>query len=292
MKLKSKLQICCLWILAIGCTASASAQQVILSYDSTNPNGANGAPSPDLPAAEVADGISALNLARGPGLTPNEGITINSSGWTTSSTLDLNSDDYLSWGWEAAGQSFDLSSLRLQYDRSPNGAERITIAISVDGASFQSIFTDNFVDPSDDEATIDLSVFTNVSAAEFRLFGYDAVTGTGAFDLEEFQTDPSRSVEIRGFAVAVPEPASGTVVLLVGVSTRIIHDAWASTWRKLVSLGFCSRFVVLAGHQRREIDEFAKLASASGESLQRADLTPVVVNNSGSTWLRRRRSTC
>jgi hypothetical protein len=47
-------------------------------------------------------------------------------------------------------------------------------------------------------------------------------------------------------------------------------------------LGFCSTFVVLAGHPRREIDEFAKLASASGESLQRADLTPVVVNNSGS----------
>ena len=46
--------------------------------------------------------------------------------------------------------------------------------------------------------------------------------------------------------------------------------------------GYCSRFVVSTGHPRREIDEFAKLASASGESLQRANQTPVVVNNSGS----------
>ena len=62
---------------------------------------------------------------------------------------------------------------------------------------------------------------------------------------------------------------------------RIIHDAWASPWRKLVSFGFCSRFVVSAGHPRRETDEFAKQPSASGESIQRANLTPVVVNNSG-----------
>jgi hypothetical protein len=50
---------------------------------------------------------------------------------------------------------------------------------------------------------------------------------------------------------------------------------------KLVSLGYCSKFVVSTGHPRREIDEFAKLASAFGESLQRANQTPVVVNNSG-----------
>ena len=61
---------------------------------------------------------------------------------------------------------------------------------------------------------------------------------------------------------------------------RIIHDAWASTRRKLVSLGYCSRFVVSTGHPRREIDQFAKPACASGESLQWGNQTPVVVNNS------------
>ena len=39
--------------------------------------------------------------------------------------------------------------------------------------------------------------------------------------------------------------------------------------------------VVSTGHPRREIDEFAKPASASGESLQRTNQAPVVVNNSG-----------
>jgi hypothetical protein len=45
--------------------------------------------------------------------------------------------------------------------------------------------------------------------------------------------------------------------------------------------GIASSFVVSTGHPRREIDEIAKLAFASGESLQRAKQTPVVVNNSG-----------
>jgi hypothetical protein len=36
------------------------------------------------------------------------------------------------------------------------------------------------------------------------------------------------------------------------ILARIIHDAWASTCRKLVSLGYCSKFVVSTGHPRRE----------------------------------------
>jgi hypothetical protein len=40
--------------------------------------------------------------------------------------------------------------------------------------------------------------------------------------------------------------------------------------------------VVSTGHPRREIDEFEKLAYASRESLQWANQTPVVVDNSGS----------
>jgi hypothetical protein len=39
--------------------------------------------------------------------------------------------------------------------------------------------------------------------------------------------------------------------------------------------------VVSTGHPRREIDEFAKLASVFGEWLQRTYQTPVVVNNTG-----------
>jgi hypothetical protein len=45
--------------------------------------------------------------------------------------------------------------------------------------------------------------------------------------------------------------------------------------------GHLSNVVISTGNPRREIDEFAKLASASGESIQGANRTPVVVNNSG-----------
>jgi hypothetical protein len=62
------------------------------------------------------------------------------------------------------------------------------------------------------------------------------------------------------------------------VLTRIIHDAWASTSRKLLSLEYCSNFVVST---RLEINESAKLVSASGELRPKANQTPVVVNNSG-----------
>ena len=74
--------------------------------------------------------------------------------------------------------------------------------------------------------------------------------------------------------------------MVVEFLSRIIHDAWASTWGKLVSLGYCSRFVVSTGHPRCEIDEFAKIASASKESFQRTNQTPVVVNNSGLSFQR------
>jgi NADH:ubiquinone oxidoreductase subunit B-like Fe-S oxidoreductase len=60
------------------------------------------------------------------------------------------------------------------------------------------------------------------------------------------------------------------IEILLRVSTRIIHEALASTWRKPVSLGCCSTFVVSAVHPRHEIDELAKLVSASGELLKRA----------------------
>jgi hypothetical protein len=95
-------------------------------------------------------------------------------------------------------------------------------------------------------------------------------------EIDKFAKPASASRE------SLQRPNQTPVVVNNSGSPRIIHDAWASARRKLVSLGYCSRFVVSASHPGREIDEFAKLASASGESLQRPNQTPVVVNNSGS----------
>jgi hypothetical protein len=53
---------------------------------------------------------------------------------------------------------------------------------------------------------------------------------------------------------------------------------------KACFIGILLQVCGFAGHPRREIAEFAKLASASGEALQRTNQTPVVVNNSGSAF--------
>jgi hypothetical protein len=56
----------------------------------------------------------------------------------------------------------------------------------------------------------------------------------------------------KRFSVAAINPVSWDI------SSRIIHDAWASKLRTLVSLGYCSKFVVSTVHPRREIGESAK----------------------------------
>jgi len=193
---------------------SVFSQVTIVGYDSTNPNGAGGAPSPDLPAAEAQSDVSALMLARGPGLIPNQGITLNSSNWSTSSTLDTNSDDYVSWGWNNATGVYDLENMTIQYDRSGAGPTQLAITVSVNGGAQQTVFTDPNINQGDETHTIGLTAFDNVLSAEFRLFGFDASSLGGTLDIERFNSDPdpSRAIVVRGFVVAVPEPGGILVI--------------------------------------------------------------------------------
>ncbi|HBE68018.1 MAG TPA: hypothetical protein DDW52_07695 [Planctomycetaceae bacterium] len=185
----------------------ARADFVLLGYDTTNPNGENGAPSPDLPAADVAGFITPLLLSRGAGVNPNQGIAFNSNNWSLASSADLSSDKYIQWGWSASTQNVDLTNMTLQYDVSDKGPDQLVIAISVDGGSFSTIFTDTAVDPSDETHTIDLSAFTNVETATFRLFGFDADDPGGTLDIEEIVEDGARGIFVRGDLSAVPEPS-------------------------------------------------------------------------------------
>ncbi|MEC8554551.1 MAG: hypothetical protein VXZ82_06025 [Planctomycetota bacterium] len=191
--------------------AFAYADLVLVGYDTTNPNGANGSPSPDLPAAENQNFISPLLLSRGAGVTPNQGIAFNSSNWSLSNSVDLQSDKYIEWGWSASTQAVDLTSMTLQYDVSGSGPSQLAIALSTNGGAFSTIFSDSFVDPSDETHTIDLSSFTLVSNATFRLFGFDANSSGGTLDIEEITPGGRRGVLIHG-NVAVPEPSSTALV--------------------------------------------------------------------------------
>lgn len=196
--------------------AGLSAQSIIVGYDSTNPNGAGGDPSPDLPAAEALSPITSLFLSRGPGLTPNQGIVFNSRDWSSAATFSPTSPDYVQWGWSASTVGYNLESFTIQYDRSASGPAQLAIQLSANGGAFQTVFSDASVNIGDETHTVSLTSFDNVTAATFRLFGFDASASTGTLDIERFNADPnpSRAIVVRGFAVAVPEPGSLAVALL------------------------------------------------------------------------------
>ena len=92
------------------------------------------------------------------------------------------------------------------------------IQLSVNGGTFASIFNDPAVnDAGEDVLDIDLTAYTAVTSATFRLFGTGATSGTGTFDLEPLTgVTPPAAIQVSGTAVAVPEPRA-SVLAIVGV---------------------------------------------------------------------------
>jgi hypothetical protein len=113
----------------------------------------------------------------------------------------------------------DLTSLTLQYDRSSSGPTKLEIALSTNGGAFVSVFSDSGVEIDDETHTINLAQFQNVGRAEFRLFGYQAENTGGTLDIEQFQTNPSRGIEVRANLTAVPEPSSILFLSLIVCAT-------------------------------------------------------------------------
>jgi hypothetical protein len=197
-------------------TAAASAQSVIVGYDSTNPNGSGGAPAPDLAAAEFLAQVVPMLLSRGPGLVPNQGVTFNSRDWSASATFSAASPDYVQWGWSSSTTGFNLENFTIQYDRSASGPAQLAIQLSANGGAYQTVFSDSSVNIGDETHTVSLTAFDNITSATFRLFGFDAAASTGTLDIERFNADPnpSRAIVVRGFAVAIPEPGFMGVAML------------------------------------------------------------------------------
>ena len=159
-----------------------------------------------------------MDLSRGAGLNAGSGSTFNSSGWNDEAT------DYLEWGWSAS-QPIDLTDLDLRYDRSASGPASLEILLSVNGGAFTSIFSDPLVDEAgEDVVDIDLSAFTDVTSATFRLFGSGASSGSGTFDLEPLSgVTPAAAIVVSGTAEAVPEPSSQALALLAGLGLLIVR---------------------------------------------------------------------
>jgi hypothetical protein len=202
-------------IIATVAEGSLSAQINIVGYDSTNPNGSLGAPSPDLAAAESASNVNPILLSRGAGLIPNQGVTFNSRDWSTNTILNSSSTDYVQWGWAAGSGLYNLVDMTIQYDRSATGPSQLAILASINGGALQTVYTDSNVNIGDESAIIPLAQFQNVASAQFRLFGFDASSTGGTLDIERFNANPSpsRAIVVRG-VTAVPEPTAVLALLV------------------------------------------------------------------------------
>lgn len=219
-------------LLVLGTSLGHAEVITVVGYDSTNPNANPNDPAPDLPAAEAAASVVARDLARGPGVIPNAGVTFNSRNWSTDNNFSPTSDRFISWGWSQS-DALDLTDMTLEYDRSNDGPESLVIRLSVNGGSFVDIFSDPFISIGDEQATIGLDGFDDVTSAEFRLYGFRANSAGGTLDIERFNTDqinePSRAIVVRGQFATVPEPGSVAVLVMVGAGT------WLGRRRRLKS---------------------------------------------------------
>ena len=208
------------------CAADFAQGSIVVAYRSLNdPLGL----SPTESAADVTGSL----LTRGSGLAPAGGSTFNSRGWTAASLESAHAEgDYLSWGWSSS-PALDLNDLTLRYDRSSSGPSEIAILLATNGSHvFDTVFTDNSVASDSSEwHTIDLSSWQGVTAAEFRLVGWNASRSSGTFDLEDYLDAPPRALSVTAIAdpAAVPEPSTLLIWLipLAGVLIRPVFLAKA-----------------------------------------------------------------
>ncbi|WP_282134719.1 T9SS type A sorting domain-containing protein [Seonamhaeicola maritimus] len=157
--------------------ACLTYSQEIVSFSSLNNIGCSGVISNNV-------NLTANGICRGSGIDEKNGAsTYNSINWS----IVFDNNDYLEWTISPnLGYEINLSSMDIAYDRSNNGPKSIDIQIDY-GLGFNSIYIDNTVDTTVKDITIDLSSFTNInSILTFRLYGYNAVNGTGTFDIEEY----------------------------------------------------------------------------------------------------------
>ena len=134
--------------------------------------------------ATTVSNISANALSRGSGISSTGTSTFNSSGWTTGSSIATN--DYIEWSVTAnSGYTVTVNNIEIDYDRSNSGPTNVSIRTSLD--SFASdIFTDASVSSSGEVVNFNTNLTsTDGGTITFRLYGYDASSGSGTFDIED-----------------------------------------------------------------------------------------------------------
>lgn len=145
--------------------------------------------------------ISITNICRGSGVTYNStGSDYNTRGWPQQSTLDPNS--YLEFSISPAlSYSLYLSEIKIRMDRSATGPAEIRLRSSLDSYS-SDLLSVSGLSTSGANFTQNLSLLSPTQIT-FRLYGYDASSSSGTFDIEGFSgtniTDPG--IQLKGYAV-------------------------------------------------------------------------------------------
>ena len=161
-----------------------------------------------IEASEFAEGMIADPLRRGSGLLPAAGATFNSRGWSSLSIDAANGrDERLTWRIRSSN-AFRLERLRIRYDRSPSGPQKLAIQLAIDDGAFENLFIDDAIrDDSSEDHFIELDRSRLLNVAAFRLVAWDAVHPAGTLDVENHTFEPLRSISLNGSLLPTPVPA-------------------------------------------------------------------------------------
>lgn len=178
----------------------------IVEYDLTDHPGNTPAPPTTLDST-----VTASDAAFGSGITTLNGDELlNSSGWTTDATLDL--DDYLGFTVSPkSGASMTLETLTFVERRSGSGPLALSVRSSLD-----SFASDVHVDSLPDDSAYRIQVislpagqFSNLTnPIELRIYGYasESEAGSWRFAGSGYLDDNSYPAGILLEGMAVPEP--------------------------------------------------------------------------------------
>ena len=161
-----------------------------------------------IEASELAEGMLADPLRRGLGLLPASGGTFNSRSWSSPSIDQANErEERLTWCIRGK-KAFRLETLRIRYDRSPSGPQKLAIQLAIDGGVFENLFIDDALrDDSSEDHLIELDRSRLLTVAAFRLVAWDPAHLAGTLDVENHTFEPLRSILISGSLLSKPVPA-------------------------------------------------------------------------------------
>jgi len=167
-----------------------------------------------IPATYCAAGVTDIPLSRGPGISPRPdvGALYISRGWSYTSD-DLDPEDYYQWGF-LSDKPLDLLHIGVSARGDHvHGPTTRRLYASFNGEDFVYVGR-----PTTTSArfSLDLSEYTDVSSAAFRLYAYNADSAQGNLSITNELSTPEYARAIQVFAT--PEPATISMLALGGLA--------------------------------------------------------------------------